>query len=36
MKAAREMRDRGTFTFVDGALPGREINAIFAGWGKQR
>jgi 2-methylisocitrate lyase-like PEP mutase family enzyme len=35
MKAGREMRDSGTFTFVDGALPGREINAIFAGWGKK-
>ena len=34
MKAAREMRDSGTFTFVDDAPPGREINAIFAGWGK--
>jgi 2-methylisocitrate lyase-like PEP mutase family enzyme len=33
MRAAREMRDSGTFTFVDNALPGRDINAVFAGWG---
>jgi len=34
MTAAKEMRESGTFTFVDGAMPSRELNAIFAGWGQ--
>ena len=35
MAAAREIRDSGSFTYVETALPGREVNAIFAGWGKR-
>lgn len=31
VRAAREMKDRGTFTFGEDALPFREINALFGG-----
>src|SRR5216683_1952182 len=32
MTAAKEMRESGSFTFTDAAMPMRELNAIFAGW----
>jgi 2-methylisocitrate lyase-like PEP mutase family enzyme len=31
LRAAREMREHGTFTFADQAVSFREINAAFAG-----
>ncbi len=34
LAAAREIKEKGTFSFTDTAVPMREVNAIFAGWGK--
>ena len=34
LKAGHEMRESGSFGFASTALSGREINGIFAGWGK--
>lgn len=31
LKAAREIKDRGTFSFVDAAAPTKELNAFFVG-----
>jgi 2-methylisocitrate lyase-like PEP mutase family enzyme len=33
LRAAREMREHGTFTFAEDAEPYRTINSIFASWG---
>ena len=32
LRAAEEMRERGTFTFADDAAPYATINSIFAAW----